>query len=81
MAVVASGLVIAIGWRFADAAFAAVFVWAFAGLAIRQSDARGLAITAWVVALIALGVAVRAVARSLADRRVPSLRSGVDTPM
>ena len=63
MLVVASllGLVMALARR--DAGFLLVFVWAFAGIALKQADAPLVAYSAWVATLVALGLAVFSLAR------------------
>jgi TspO/MBR family len=63
MLVVASllGLVMALARR--DAGFLFVFVWAFAGIALKQADAPLVAYSAWAATLVALGLAVFSRAR------------------
>jgi TspO/MBR family len=63
MLVVASllGLVMALARR--DAGFLFVFVWAFAGIALKQADAPLVAYSAWAATLVALGLAVFSMAR------------------
>lgn len=63
MLVVASllGLLMALARR--DAGYLFVFVWAFAGIALKQADAPLVAYSAWVATLVALGLAVFSLAR------------------
>lgn len=68
MVVVGGMLAALIGLRSRDAAFAAVFVWAFAAIAIRWNDTRVLAVTAWIVVALTVAVALLALARSLPPR-------------
>jgi len=44
-----------------DAAYVLVLVWSFVGIAIKQAEAPLVAVTAWVLALVALGLAVFAI--------------------
>lgn len=63
MLVVASllGLVMALARR--DAGFLFVFVWAFAGIALKQADAPLVAYSAWLTTLVAIGLAVFSLVR------------------
>ena len=44
-----------------DAAYVLVLVWSFIGIAVKQADVPLIVVTAWVLALVALGLAVFAI--------------------
>ncbi|MFZ1041313.1 MAG: tryptophan-rich sensory protein [Anaerolineales bacterium] len=67
MLVVASLLGILIAFTRRDSGYLFVFVWAFAGIAVKQAAAPLVASSAWVAVLIALGLAIF----SLVRRRMP----------
>lgn len=67
MLVVASLLGLAMALTRRDAGFLFVFVWAFAGIALKQAAAPLVAYSAWAATILALGLAIY----SLARRRAP----------
>jgi translocator protein len=74
MIVVGGALAVALGLGLADPVYAAVFVWAFVGLAVRQQDTALVAGTAAIVAVAAAVVALIAALRRL--RGGPALPAG-----
>ncbi|MGD8402173.1 MAG: tryptophan-rich sensory protein [Anaerolineales bacterium] len=58
MLIVASSLGALMAFRRRDAGYLFVFVWAFAGIAIKQADAPLVANSAWAATAVALGLAV-----------------------
>ncbi len=58
MLVVASLLGLAMALARRDAGFLFVFVWAFAGIALKQADAPLVAYSAWAATVVALGLAM-----------------------
>lgn len=58
MLVVASILGLAMAWMRRDAAYLLVLVWAFIGIAIKQTAAPMVAVSAWIAAILMAGLAV-----------------------
>jgi len=58
MLLVAAGIGVLMGLRRRDAAFLLVLVWAFVGIALKHAGTPGVAITAWIAALISAAMVV-----------------------
>lgn len=67
MLVIASLLGLSMALLRRDAGFLFVFVWAFAGIAIKQADAALVAYSAWAATVVALGLAIYSLARKRMD--------------
>ncbi|HSK87371.1 MAG TPA: tryptophan-rich sensory protein [Anaerolineales bacterium] len=63
MLAVASLLGLAMAWTRRDAGYLAVLVWAFAGIAIKQTSAPTVVLSAWIAAALMLGLAIFSLAR------------------
>lgn len=64
MLVVATAIAVAMSLRHGDIAYVAVIVWAFAGIAIKHSGTPLVAITAWVMAIVAAASLIVGVPRA-----------------
>jgi hypothetical protein len=71
MLVVASGVGLLMAVTRRDSGYLFVFVWSFAGIALKQAAEPLVANSAWVAAAVALGLAVFAIVQR---RRVPALQ-------
>ena len=61
MLIVASVLALLMALKRGDSGYLFVFVWAFIGIAVKQSSAALVAISGWIAALVALGLAIYAI--------------------
>jgi hypothetical protein len=58
MLVVASSLGFAMAWTRRDVGYVSVLAWAFVGIAIKQTSAPDVVLTAWIAAAAMLGLAI-----------------------
>ena len=63
MLAVASLLGLAMAWTRRDVGYLAVLVWAFAGIAVKQTPAPTVVLSAWIAAALMLGLAIFSLAR------------------